>query len=606
MGRVSREERCAVRPADGLRTRRLVFAVALPFVLVLSAWGGAPGRTFASEGGDGGPGTAPAAEGRADDAPAARHPNVLLISLDTTRADFLTFRDADTAPHMTRLAERGTVFSEAISGSSWTLPSHAQMFTGMAPPYHGTESSDVAIDPLMTTLPELLDAAGYFTAGTFTVRYLWGDYGFARGFDVYRSGMLREDLVHAEAEAHAPRGDEQAERAWLVGTRDYVSSENVVALTRMALERAPVDEPVFVFAHFFDPHDDWVPPAPFDTRFDPDYDGAITGRGVLDNPAIFDPLGTPHRRVDDRGLAHLRALYRGEIAWTDQAVGQILELFELHRRLDDTLIVITADHGEEFFEHDRLTHRFHLFDEAIRVPLLVVLPASWERDAVSEVDAQVTLSDILPTIAELLGLDTPPEVTGRSLAPALAGEPFASRPELISLYVTKYRKGGAREHMQVYGLRTPSWKFTRSVILKPGEPLRAQGELYDLVRDPGEQRALADQAHPALRQAWVALEAELDRAREAWRTQPRTPRAERSTDLSEDSIAELRALGYIDEGHPGGEVEPRRPWGLAPMEPVALETAPTAWRWLALAAMGAVLAGVVIGLRRRRRKRARP
>ncbi len=500
-----------------------------------------------------------------------RRPNVLLISLDTTRADFLTFRDAETAEHMTRLAERGTVFTQAISGTSWTLPSHAQMFTGMAPPHHGTESSDTAIDPLMTTLPELLQQAGYYTAGAFTVRYLWGDYGFADGFDLYRSGMMREDLAGGGPGAHAPRGGERDARSWVIESRDYVSSENVAALTRMALERAPADEPVFLFAHFFDPHNDWVPPAPWNTRFtDPDYDGFVDGRGVLDDPRIFETQARPHRRVDDAGLDHLRALYRGEIAYTDQAVGEILAALEQHRRLDDTLIVITADHGEEFFEHDLLTHRHHLFDEVIRVPLLVVLPASWGDEAVRQVDAQVTLSDILPTLVDLLGLELPPGVTGRSLRPAIEGRPFASRPELISLYVTKSRPDRRRQHMQTYGLRTPEWKFTRSVIVREGEPTAVQGELYDLVRDPGEQHALIDQQHPALRSAWEALEEELDRARAAFEEQPRTPRAGRSTDLSQESILELKALGYVDEGQ-GIEASPRRPWGLAPMDPVALE-----------------------------------
>lgn len=397
----------------------------------------------------------------------------------------------------------------------------------------------------------------------------------------------------AEAESIAPRGDEDAERDWLLSTRDYVSSENVVALSRMALERAPAGEPVFLFAHFFDPHNDWVPPPPFDTRFDPDYDGPVTGRGVLGNHAIFDPASSPHRRVDDRGLDHLRALYRGEIAWTDQAVGQLLSLFELHARLDDTLVVITADHGEEFFEHDKLTHRFNLFDPTIRVPLLIVLPRSWGVAVTPEVSTQVTLSDILPTIVDLLGLETPPGVTGRSLVPAILGEPMSSRPELISLYLTKYQKGGERQHMQVYGLRTPDWKFTRSVILKPGEPMRVQAELYDLAHDPDEQNALADQQHPAIRQAWGALEAELDRARDAWRTDPRTPRGERSTDLSEDSIAELQALGYIDETRNVTEVGPRRPWGLAPMEPVEIEASPSSMRLWAVVALGVALVAIV-------------
>jgi arylsulfatase A-like enzyme len=524
-------------------------------------------------------------------------PNVLFISLDTTRADFLTFKDAETSEHMTRLAKRGTIFSQAISVTSWTLPSHAQMMTGMAPPYHGTESSDVAIDPLFPFLPELMKQAGYYTAGFFTVRYLWGDYGFARGYDFYRSGMMAEELSREQGRL-SPRGHEADERRRVIESRDYVSSENVVALARMGLERAPLDAPVFVFAHFFNPHNDWVPPAPWDTRFDPDYEGEIDGQGVLSSGKVFDPMTSPTRRVDDRGLRHLRALYRGEIAWTDQAIGQLLALFAEHGRLDDTLIVITSDHGEEFFEHGQITHRFNLYDTTIRVPMLIVPPKSWSADVEAEIDAQVTLSDVMPTILDFTGLESPENVTGRSLRPAMEGAPIESRPELISLYLTKNRQNGRREHMQIYGLRTPEHKFLRAVILKPEEPMRVQAEFYDLVRDPAEQRGTIDTSDPRIRKGWADLEAELDRARAAWQTDPRTARANRSTDLSEQSIQELRALGYVDESTLD-DVESRRPWGLAPMAPIAFD-GPPSWRRYGLIPVLVALAGLIYWRRGRR------
>jgi len=535
----------------------------------------------------------------------ARLPNVLLISLDTTRADFLTFMDPETSEHMAALAERGTIFTQAISGSSWTLPSHAQMFTGMAPPYHGTESSDVAIDPLFPVLPEILRDHGFYTAGVYTVRYLLGEYGFSRGFDFYRLGLLSEDLLHAGRDDRRldRRGVREERQRQLMG-RDYVSSENVVGLIRMGLEGAPVDRPVFLFAHFFDPHHDWVPPPPWDTRFDPDYDGPIDGRNLLENVSIVDFSTPRHRRVDDRGLEHLKALYRGEIAWTDQAVGRILDLLELHRRLDDTLIIVTADHGEEFFEHDKLTHRFNLFDETIRVPLLIVLPKRWREGAVSRVDAQVSLSDILPTIVDYLGIELPPGITGRSLRPAIEGDAFASRPELISLYITKDPLGGIREHMQTYGLRTPEWKFFRAVIMLPGEPVRVQGQFYDLVRDPHEQQPVLDPRDPRVRAHWALLEEELDRARAAWREDPRSPRNARTTTPSAETIAELRALGYLDESVSADPAAMRRPWGLQPMDPIPL--APTAAQLLGVVfAAAALLLGLVVAVWRIRRRRAR-
>jgi arylsulfatase A-like enzyme len=127
--------------------------------------------------------------------------NILLISLDTVRADALTFRDPEVARHMTALAARGTVFTQAISGTSWTLPSHAQMFTGMPLALHGVDADDVRIDPLTPILPEYLKQAGYFTGGVFSVRYLWNDYGFGRGFDVYRSAVAESDLERRDLDS---------------------------------------------------------------------------------------------------------------------------------------------------------------------------------------------------------------------------------------------------------------------------------------------------------------------------------------------------------------------------------------------------------------------
>jgi len=135
------------------------------------------------------------------------------------------------------------------------------------------------------------------------------------------------------------------------------------------------------------------------------------------------------------------------------------------------------------------------------------------------------------------------------------------------------------------------------VIVRPGEPLRVQAELYDLNQDPEEHHALIDQQHPLLRSAWQALETELDRARAAWRDEPRTDRASRSTDLSDESLLELRALGYIDEDQSKDDVDPRRPWGLAPMDPVELEPSGSAVPvWIGVVGLAVVLV-VFVGLR---------
>ncbi len=530
-------------------------------------------------------------------------PDIVLISIDTVRADTLTFRDARTAPHMSALAERGTVFDEAVSGTSWTLPAHAQMFTGMAPPYHGTESDDAMLDPLLPTLPELLKQAGYFTAGVFTVRYLWADYGLGRGFDFYSSAMLAENVDQEDEVRWAPQGKAAVERMRRMERRDYITSPNVLPLARRALERASPDEPLFLFVHFFDPHDDYIPPPPFDTRFDPNYQGSMDGRGYMTDRRVYDRDRDPQRRIGDRDLEHIRALYRGEIAWTDRWVGELLDLLATHRRLDDALIIITSDHGEEFFEHGLPGHRKGLFDEVVRVPLLVVPPASLRTGLIPSVAAQASLSDLLPTVLDFADLEVPGSVVGQSLRPAMIGEPFVPKPALLSLYISGQEPDGQKVHIQSYGIRTPDYKFLRTTVMLPGQPERVVPAYYDLESDPKEGAPIAALDDPRVQRAWHALEARLDDAREHWKSFPRSSRRERTAVLPYDMTAqELKALGYVEDVEPSALFEGLKPWGFQPLDPIEIPGGRDWPRDLLIASIALGVAALAIfGIRSRKK-----
>jgi arylsulfatase A-like enzyme len=498
----------------------------------------------------------------ADDAP----PNILFISLDTVRADFLTFRDLETARNMTELAARGTVFTQAISGTSWTLPSHVQMFTGTPPPRHGVESDREVIDLQMPFLPEVLQRGDYFNAGIFTVRYLWGDYGFDRGFDLYRSAMYAEDLEDRSLR-FAHRREEATERTHGSRDRDRITSPYVVTLARHALEHTPAHKPIFLFAHFYDPHQDFIPPAPWDTQFDPDYDGDIDGGEYLTNRRIADPAAKEYRQINDRDLEHIKALYRGEIAWTDQWIGELLELFEQHSRLDNTLIVVVSDHGEEFFEHGSYFHRHALYDELVRIPMLIVPPKRKSEGLVRQIEAQVSLSDLMPTILAFADLPIPSSVMGRSLKSAMYGEPIPDRPELLSLNRPINKRTRHMINKHTYAIRTSEFKFVRKITFADSKDLQAEIAYFDLAQDPGELNPIRDINDPLVVQAWSLLETELEQVRERWQAEARTPDAERATNIRENFEEELIMLGYLDaEPNATG---PPRPWGgLHPMPEV--------------------------------------
>lgn len=493
---------------------------------------------------------------------ASAKPDILLISIDTTRADFLTFKDENTAPKLAAAAANGTIFNQAVSGSTWTLPAHAQMFTGMAPPYHGSEMERVTVDPALPMLAELLDRAGYQTLGVHSNPYLWGNYGFERGFDYYHSAMLPE-YANQDELRFAPRGDAATESFQKLAESGMMAAPTVVRIVRRALERTQKDEPVFLFAHIMEPHADYIPPPPFDTKFDPDYAGTMHGRNFQNNLAVVDYSKNPPRQISDRDLDHIKALYRGEIASADAAIGEILQLFEIHGRLDNTLVIVTADHGESFFEHRRTGHRGLTRDEVLRVPLLVIPPKADRPASKKQSEATATLSDVLPTILDFARIDVPDVVKGTSLRPALEGDEFAERITFFSDYDVKNLPDGSLEHRQSYGLRSKDFKVIRRSFIVGEKTVKEMEIFWDLSEDPREKSPVRDPQDPALRRAIKKLDERLKEAQQHWIDHPRTPREERKVQL-DDWYQELQRLGYFVNANDNSEKRRLKPWGLAP------------------------------------------
>ena len=511
--------------------------------------------------------------------------DVLLVSLDSVRADALTFLDPERAPRLAALARHGTVFTQAIAGSSWTLPSHMQMFTGQPPVMHGVQIDDVRLDPLARTLPEVLGQAGWATHGAWTAWYLAGDYGFDRGFDTYRNGMsFGSELDAAIDEAAAADDWRRANAAFVqrdVQSHGDVNSPRVVELLTEDLAGLAPEQPALLFAHFMDPHFDYIPPAPFDTLFDPDYEGDLDGRDFWRNRRIWEERPQPRQVCSDRDLAHIEALYHGEIAWTDQVIGGLIDALAAAGRLERTLIVVTSDHGQEFFEHGSPGHRRTLHDEVLRVPLMVVPPgaltagedgAAGATGSVGRViDAQVSLSDIAPTILDYTGVEVPPSVTGRSLRPFVEGGVLPDQPVLSSLFLVSRAPDRPREAMLLESLRSPDEKLLRRIHIRPdGRPEVDAVYWYDLRSDPGELFGITDRNHPRLRAAWDLLEAEQAELRRQWAGLPRSPREHRRTRIAEVFAPDLGALGYLGQSTAGG-FKPPEEWGLGPLPPLSLD-----------------------------------
>ncbi|HOO78296.1 MAG TPA: sulfatase [bacterium] len=437
-----------------------------------------------------------------------RPPDVLLISIDSLRADHLSCYGygRNTSPHLDELAEEGTLFAACAATTSWTLPSHISIFTGRDISAHQVVGDGFSLNDSVPTLPEALSAAGYATAAFCSSPYLNPAFGFGRGFDLYHNTDFdrhgsRDTILPSERERDAGHGD--------------VTSERIVELAGDWLGEKR-DRPFFLFLHFWDVHYDYIPPAPYDRLFDPDYRGPVTGRDYIHNPAVEEGM-------DPRDLFHIVALYDGEIAWTDRALGELFRVLKERGLWENTLIVVTADHGDEFFEHGGKGHRASLYDEVVHVPLLVKLPG--EAPRTDRVEVQTALVDIAPTVLEAAGLAPWAGIQGRSLLPLIRGEAEErDRTALLELLPA------------LQALRTPEWKLLYN---------RERGEtaVLDLRRDPAETHRFLVTG-PERRRAEALfrrrLAADLALA----------PGAGSRVDLSEREMEKLRALGYLSAPRP--------------------------------------------------------
>ncbi len=311
--------------------------------------------------------------------------NILLISIDTLRQDHVGCYDYDreTTPNLDELARQGTVFENAVSTSCWTLPAHASLLTGLYPAFHGLQDDGAKLPEGIPTVAGQLSQLDYFTLAVVSHVYVSSEFGLERGFELFDDSLIE-------------------------GGEEIPIAAEVVTRTLEQMAGIPAG-PFFCFVHFYDPHWDYSPPPPFDTKFtDPGYDGPIDG--TLNSLMPYLAGGRPMPRAD---LQRAIDLYDGEIAYVDAEIGRMLDGLRAQGRLENTVVIVTSDHGEEFREHGRLGHQKSLFWEQLRVPLIVAghpdFPAGQRRDDL------VSLVDVPPLLTELTGAEPLPVVQGTSL-----------------------------------------------------------------------------------------------------------------------------------------------------------------------------------------------
>ena len=432
-----------------------------------------------------------------------RHPSVVLISVDTLRADALSaYGGVVWTPTFQRLADQGAVFEHAFAPTPATAPSHATLFTGQEVQRHGVLRNGESLPDTAMTLAESFRERGYQTAAFVSSYVLDPRFGWGQGFDHF-DAVLPATGSTLGKEAPYPG-------AFWAAQRFEGFDRRANATTRAAIGWVEqTTEPFFLFVHYFDPHAPYVPPETFaeraaDTRF------TLEGRDV--------------KGLSPTQLEKLVRQYHGEVLYVDDSLAALLDAVD--RRTGDTaLVVVTADHGEGLGQHRWLEHATNLYDEQIHVPLMVRWPG--EVPAGRRIATPVGLIDVAPTVLELAGIESTAPRDGRSLAASIRGsvEP-PPRPTLgVRRLVDDPPGWGPGVKLPV---RDDRWKY----VFSSDEP----HELYDLAADPGEQHNVAGsqtERASAMREMIEKHVAALPRPHEA-------------APLSDETRRALQALGYLE------------------------------------------------------------
>ncbi len=420
----------------------------------------------------------------------------ILISIDTLRADRLGAYGyaLDTSPFFDEFAEKGTLFERAIVQLPGTLPSHMSIFTGLYPAEHGVYPPDSVLAAEIPTLPEVFQAAGYRTAGFTEGGYVAGHYGFERGFDTFRA----------------------------VNTGKPGAAGRTFDLVKDWIDTLEPGEKFFVFVHTYEVHDPYIPME--------DYaESAWPG----DPPETWDPTGANLTSasvgklpVTPEVVRYFSALYDAGIRYVDEVLRQFVEHVRAAELAPDTTVIITSDHGEEFFEHGSFVHR-QVYNETLHVPLLVRRLGQRRGARVQQLVESV---DIAPTLLELASLDDRMEPSGSSLVPLLGGDGSSTESEAFAEGMsvptrTIYRSTDSGLYQLLVTAGRPA----------DGRPPSPQRELYRLDDDPLQQEDLAPRRS--------ALVQELEGALEGYQWEARASAGQE--ELSDEQVERLKSLGYL-------------------------------------------------------------
>jgi len=457
-------------------------------------------------------------------------PNVLVILIDALRADHLGAYGytRPTSPRIDAFAKEGALFLHNYSQSSWTKPATASLHTSRFPSMHQTYLEKQAVPQSERLLAEVLREAGWETAILSGNPWITPEWGFAQGvdhfFSIYDERFARVTLFMMSLKRVSKL---MGNRAFLYnGVKMLVQGQlsTTARDERLNLEarrwlEEPKDRPFFLYMHYMSPHHPYDPPPP--------YDKWVPDRSL--EPVTYYPKKSyfffeEGERIPDAQRDDMIARYDGDILFADTVFGKLVDHLREKGLLEKTIVVIVADHGEEFYDHRNWGHGQSIYNELVHVPLIVRFPKI--VPAAMRVEQAVMSVDVMPTILEVLGVRPPANLAGRSLVPIFRGEPTKVPWEAYSELL--YRYGAA------HGLVQDSSKV---ITMNKGDDRRT--ELYDLATDPTEQSNVIATSPVA-----PLIVRRMDEL-EAWASGHQAQAVE-NIQVNDEMNKQLNALGYLN------------------------------------------------------------
>ncbi len=461
-----------------------------------------------------------------------KRPNVILITLDTVRADHMSLYgySRDTTPNLKRLGEEATVYLAATSSEAWTLPSHASIFTGLTPAHHGvvcdSKESFLRLGDEQETLAEQLKRGGYSTAGVAAnITMLLRSFNLHQGFDYYavrvpprpydtNSHLVLRDWYGALVGVLVKpgRNPELYRRAEDINREVFPLIDQLQSLSK----------PFFLFVNYMDVHTPYNPLPPYDSLF-------TTAQGETMDLAEYYRVSNDvmklTRKLPDAVSEQLAARYDGELAYLDYHMGRLVDYLRSRKLLENTLLIITSDHGEAFGDRNLMEHGVSVYQNQIHVPLLIRWPGTAHAERIQQ---PVSLIDIFPTVLGTLGLPVPRALAGQTLT---KGHP----PELRLVVAERYPCS------ELYHLHPRFHAVQRAAIWDRWKLIEAAGakpELYE-VADEGEKidQAASDASRVVQIEHQLAAWLEHEKSRSGKSAGPAA--------LTSDEIDRLKSLGYV-------------------------------------------------------------